>query len=139
MISGCLAHKILIIILIREELIMELFDWYVAVLKKYTVFDRRARRKEFWMFYLGNVIINVVLNALIRIIPFLSVLSMLYSLAILIPGIAVGIRRMHDIGKSGWFILIPIYNIVLAATEGTRGDNQYGPDPKADSDADQIQ
>lgn len=53
----------------------------------------------------------------------------LYSLVTLIPSLAVAVRRMHDIGKSGWYILIPIYNIILLATAGEEGENQYGPDP----------
>lgn len=55
----------------------------------------------------------------------------LFALAIAIPGLAVGIRRMHDVGKSGWYLLIPVYSFILAITEGEKGDNQYGPDPKA--------
>jgi len=58
-------------------------------------------------------------------------LGTIVTLPLIIPSIAVGVRRMHDVGKSGWFILIPIYNLILAATEGDKGDNQYGPDPKA--------
>ena len=54
----------------------------------------------------------------------------IYQLAILIPSIAVGVRRMHDVNKSGWFLLIPIYNFILAITDGTKGNNTYGPDPK---------
>jgi uncharacterized membrane protein YhaH (DUF805 family) len=57
-------------------------------------------------------------------------IASIYSIAVLIPGIAVAIRRMHDVGKSGWFILIPIYNLILAVTEGQRGPNEYGEDPK---------
>ena len=57
-------------------------------------------------------------------------LSNIYSIAVLVPGIAVSIRRMHDIDKSGWYILIPFYNLVLVCTEGTKGANQYGEDPK---------
>jgi len=52
-------------------------------------------------------------------------------LATLLPGIGVAIRRMHDVGKSGWFMLIPIYNLILAFTEGDKGPNEYGEDPKA--------
>jgi len=59
-------------------------------------------------------------------------LGNIYSLAVLIPSIAVSARRMHDIGKSGWFMLIPIYNIILFVTEGVKGDNQYGSDPITD-------
>lgn len=58
-------------------------------------------------------------------------LANIYSLAVLLPAIGVGVRRMHDVGKSGWFILIPIYNLILAATEGDKGPNEYGEDPKA--------
>lgn len=59
-----------------------------------------------------------------------GVFGVIYALLVLLPGIAVGIRRMHDVGKSGWFILFPIYNIVLAATPGIEGVNEYGSDPK---------
>jgi len=59
-----------------------------------------------------------------------GLLGTIYGLVVLIPGIAVAIRRMHDVGKSGWFILIPIYNLVLAVTPGIIGENQYGSDPK---------
>lgn len=57
-------------------------------------------------------------------------LNNIFSLAILLPSLAVGVRRMHDIEKSGWFFIIPIYNIVLCCREGTKGENQYGEDPK---------
>ena len=57
-------------------------------------------------------------------------LYLIYVLASLIPGIAVGVRRMHDVNKSGWFILIPIYNLILCCTDGTQGPNQYGEDAK---------
>jgi len=59
-----------------------------------------------------------------------KLLMRIFELAMLIPSIAVGVRRMHDIGKSGWFLLIPIYNIVLCCRNGTSGDNKYGADPK---------
>lgn len=60
-------------------------------------------------------------------------LNPIYSLAALIPALAVGVRRMHDVGKSGWYLLIPIYNLILAFTEGDAGDNEYGPNPKAEA------
>ena len=90
-------------------------EWYLKVLRNYAGFDGRARRKEFWMFFLINLIINYALMFIgFKInMPFLSTI---YAFAILIPYIAVWIRRMHDVGKSGWYLLIPIYNIVLAAT-----------------------
>ena len=102
-------------------------DWYLKVLKNYVGFDGRARRKEFWFFVLFNAIILTVLT----VIPKIGmILYYIYSLGVLLPSIAVGIRRMHDLGKSGWFILIPIYNIILACTAGEKGPNQYGEDPK---------
>ncbi len=60
-----------------------------------------------------------------------TMLGTIYSLAVFIPSIAVAVRRMHDVGKSGWFILIPIYNLILACTNGESGENKYGTDPKA--------
>ena len=88
------------------------------------------------MFFLFNLIIAVVLGIVSGIIR-MPILSTLYSLAVLVPGIAVGVRRMHDIGKSGWvllFGLIPLVGAILlivwSATEGNRGPNQFGPDPK---------
>ena len=102
-----------------------------VVFENYANFNGRARRREYWMFFLLNIIISYgLLFGLGFISPKLIIISSLYSLAVLIPGFAVGVRRMHDIGKSGWFILIPIYNIVLLATEGEKGPNQYGADPK---------
>lgn len=103
-------------------------NYYVKVLKNYAVFNGRAGRSEFWFFVLFNFVISVVLGIVGGLIGF-SFLSSIYSLAVLVPSIAVGIRRMHDLGKSGWFILIPIYDIVLWATAGESGDNSYGPVP----------
>jgi uncharacterized membrane protein YhaH (DUF805 family) len=120
-------------------------QWYIDVLKKYAVFSGRARRKEYWMFVLFNVIVSIILSIIDRIAGLdygpsgsSGVLSSIYSLAVLIPSIAVAMRRMHDTNRSGAWILINlipcigwIWFIVLAAQEGTPGDNQHGPDPKA--------
>jgi len=105
-------------------------NYYFKVLKNYATFSGRARRSEYWYFFLFNVIIAFVLG-FIGGLTELTILGNIYSLAVLIPGIAVGVRRMHDVGKSGWFLLIPIYNLILAFTEGTQGENEYGADPKA--------
>ena len=110
---------------------MEMFDYYKKVLTNYAGFEGRARRAEYWYFVLFNVIISIGLGIIDGVAGLIDFgISDIYSLAVLIPSIAVGIRRMHDVGKSGWFILIPIYNIILAATEGEKGKNEYGPDPK---------
>lgn len=119
-------------------------EWYTTVLKKYVEFSGRARRKEFWMFTLFNVIISIILGIIDRIIGTdygngsSGLLSTIYSLGVLLPSIAVGIRRLHDTNRSGWWILIGlipcvgwIILIVFYATEGVAGPNQYGPDPKA--------
>ncbi|MBN2584135.1 MAG: DUF805 domain-containing protein [Planctomycetes bacterium] len=112
-------------------------NWYIGVLKKYAVFDGRARRKEYWMFVLFNIIISFVLGIIDGLIGY-PVLGLIYSLAVLLPGLGVSIRRLHDTGRSGWWILIgfvPIVGfiilLVFMVTEGTKGENAYGPDPKA--------
>ena len=112
-------------------------NYYLDVLKKYIVFDSRARRKEYWMFILFNLIIAVVLNVLDYILG-AAILGSLYGLAVFLPSLAVQVRRLHDINKPWYWIfisLIPlvgaIWMTVLMATEGTRGDNDFGPDPKA--------
>ncbi|MEU9453789.1 DUF805 domain-containing protein [Streptomyces sp. NPDC048277] len=111
-------------------------NWYVDVLKKYAVFSGRARRQEYWMFFLFNVIISIVLAVVGRVIGF-SALGALYSLAVFLPGLGVAVRRLHDIGRSGWAILIAliplvgtIILIVWLASEGKPEENQYGPNPK---------
>jgi len=104
-------------------------NWYLKVLKNYAVFSGRARRKEYWMFVLINSLVTWFLMY-IDISAQTVYLNSIYTLAIFIPYIAVSIRRMHDVGKSGWFCLIPIYNFILAVSEGNKGENQYGSDPK---------
>ncbi len=114
--------------------------------KKYATFSGRARRAEYWYFVLFNVIAQFVLAFIIGfVIGFaggsmdtINLLCNLVSLAFVIPGLAVCIRRLHDIGKSGWWVLIVLIPIIgaiilliFAVQEGNRGANQYGPDPKA--------
>jgi uncharacterized membrane protein YhaH (DUF805 family) len=109
-------------------------NYYFEVLKKYAVFSGRARRKEYWYFFLGNVIFGACLGFLEGAGLFDKESSdgilKLYEILVLLPCIGVGIRRMHDINKSGWFSIIPIYNLILSCTDGTKGPNKYGPDPK---------
>jgi uncharacterized membrane protein YhaH (DUF805 family) len=111
--------------------------WYLLVLKKYAVFNGRAGRSEYWYFFLFNVIISTILNFAGSNLNLLF-LGTLYSLVVLIPGIAVAVRRMHDVNKSGWYCLIPIYNLILACTEGTNGPNDYGSDPNNTEFFDEI-
>lgn len=109
-------------------------NYYIKVLQNYANFSGRARRSEYWYFVLFNFIISLVLGFVGVAINF-EFLGNIYSLAVLIPSLAVAVRRMHDVGKSGWFILIPIYNLILACTDSQPGDNEYGPNPKSVSTA----
>lgn len=118
-------------------------NWYLKVLKQYADFSGRARRKEYWMFALFNLIFLLVATILDNIFGLTlgeriyGVHYFLYALVVLIPGLAVCVRRLHDVGKSGWMfliILIPIIGsiwlLVLEVTDSMPGENQYGPNPK---------
>jgi len=119
-------------------------DWYLEVLKKYAVFSGRARRKEYWFFTLFSVIISLILTFVDAAMGFRDEksgwgpLSGLYSLAVLIPSLAVCVRRLHDTGRSGWWILISlipcvggIILLIFLIQDSEPGPNQYGPNPKA--------
>ena len=115
-------------------------NWYLEVLKKYAVFSGRARRKEYWMFFLFNIIIAIVLGILEGIFGLSGILTTLYFLAVLIPGIAVSIRRLHDSGRSGWWLLIGFIPVVGAVVllifmvlDSKPGENQYGANPKTET------
>ncbi len=110
-------------------------QWYLRVWKKYAVFSGRAHRTEYWMFVLFNVIVSFCIGIIEGLLGIAqntdqSILGNIYALAVLIPSIAVGVRRMHDIDRSGWWLLLPIVNLVFAATKGTEGENRFGPPPK---------
>jgi len=109
---------------------MDKFNLYFFnVLKsQYADFKGRTAKKNFWMYVLFNLVLYIIFIIIGRI-THIWFLDTIYGLAILIPSVAIGIRRMHDINKSGWFILIPIYDIVLAAQDGDENDNEYGPEP----------
>ncbi|MBT2481415.1 DUF805 domain-containing protein [Streptomyces sp. ISL-94] len=113
-------------------------NYYTDVLKKYADFSGRARRQEYWMFFLCNLAVAIVVAIIDAVIGANMIIYGLYVLAIIVPCIALTVRRLHDLGKSGWWcfiVFIPlvggIWLIVLAATEGQPGPNQYGPSPKA--------
>ncbi len=117
---------------------MKIMNYYLSVLKKYAEFKGRATRSEYWYFFLFNIIISVILGILSNIIGDDSnALGSLYGLIVLVPGLAVAVRRLHDIGKSGWMlliILIPIVGLiwllVLLITDSNSGENKYGPNQK---------
>jgi uncharacterized membrane protein YhaH (DUF805 family) len=112
--------------------------WYLAVLKKYAAFSGRARRKEYWMFGLFNAIVTIVLAVVSMAALHNVILYVLYVLAVLVPSLAVAVRRLHDTGRSGWWMLIglvplvgPIVLLVFTVLAGQAGSNKYGEDPKA--------
>ena len=119
-------------------------SWYLKVLKKYATFSGRARRREYWLFFLVSILITFVL-AIIDVgtgqfdeeVGY-GLLSTVYSVAVLLPGIAVSVRRLHDIGRTGWWLLVafvPLLGalilLVFMLSDGQAGDNPYGPSPKA--------
>lgn len=112
-------------------------EWYLEVLKKYAVFAGRSRRKEYWMFCLFNLIVAVLLAIVDGAMNSPGVLGLLYSLFVLLPALAVTVRRLHDIDRSGWWIfisLIPVVGsiilLVFLVQDGQAGHNQYGANPK---------
>ena len=124
---------------------MDLVNYYVGCLKNYAKFDGRARRKEYWMFVLGNFIIGFVLGFILGIIGAPTYIGYIYSLAVLVPSIAVAVRRLHDIGKSGvWYLISfipcvgPIWFLVLMCQDSVPGENEYGVNPKEVVDANYI-
>lgn len=118
-------------------------NWYLKVLKQYADFKGRARRKEYWTFAFINSIIKTVLKYTgVYLFDFDKNgigIHTFYGFAIFIPYLAVMVRRAHDVGKSGWYMLIPFYNIYLLFIEGDSAENKYGPDSKnPNSELDQI-
>lgn len=123
-------------------------NWYLKVLQNYAVFSGRACRKEYWYFVLFNIIITFVLSVVdswmhLFVNPQYGVglLSILYSLAVLIPTLAVLVRRLHDSGRSAWWLLlglIPILGsivlLIFTVLDSTPGANEYGPNPKGNAD-----
>lgn len=115
------------------------FQYFLKVLKNYANFEGRARRREYWYFTLFYYLLSLPLIFVDQAIdPEIGYAGIIYSLGMIIPSIAVAVRRMHDVGKSGWYILIPIYNLILACTNGDVGINEYGNDPKGDLMQDEI-
>ncbi len=123
---------------------MSPIDYMKLPLQRYADFSGRSRRMEYWMFfvgYIGAVIVTSIIDGILGMGQMIGgiygPLTTLLILGVIVPSIAVGVRRLHDQDKSGWLMLlglIPIANLVLLVfmfLEGTKGDNKYGPDPKA--------
>ncbi len=113
-------------------------NYYLSVLKKYAVFSGRSRRAEYWYFLLFNFIIAFILAIISFVVgDNFGILGLLYGLAVFLPGLGVSVRRLHDIGKSGWMLLVSlipligtIWLLILMVTDSNPGDNKYGPNPK---------
>ena len=121
-------------------------NWYLQVLKKYAEFGGRSRRKEYWFFVLFSTLISILLISIdsatgtLRSPAGLGLLSGIYSLAVLIPSLAVSVRRLHDTSRTGWWLLLgivpligPIVLLVFFVSDGNPDDNEYGPNPKLTS------
>src|SRR5687768_6566734 len=112
--------------------------WFIQALKKYAVFDGRAQRKEYWMFFLFSMIFAFAIGLVLGVIELTLEIgtalsdpaSIIYNLVMLVPSFAVGARRMHDLGRSGWWILFPLVNLVFLCLDSEPGENKYGPNPK---------
>jgi uncharacterized membrane protein YhaH (DUF805 family) len=111
-------------------------NYYTDVFKKYAVFEGRARRAEYWYFLLFNLIIAFALTFLDSVLHS-QIPYALYLLVAIVPSLAVSVRRLHDTGHSGWWLLLDFVPIVGAiilliwlATDSEPGMNQYGPNPK---------
>lgn len=134
-------------------------NYYLSVLKNYATFTGRARRSEYWYFVLFNIIFCVIAMFLDQmlgttftinsgagamVLPY-GYIYVLYALIVFLPGLAVTVRRMHDIGKSGWFILVSaipiagaIWLLILLCTDSIPGKNKYGTNPKGVGNYDEI-
>ncbi len=105
--------------------------YYFKAFQNYINFDGRATRSEYWYFVLFNFIAAIIWGIFCGIMG-LEKFAQLYTFATLLPSIAAGVRRMHDVGKNGWFLLIPFYNLYLACLESDPFENQYGEVPSLD-------
>lgn len=123
-------------------------NWYFEALRKYGVFDGRSRRREYWTFYLLSSLLGFALGVLdllmgtFNLAAGVGLFSSLFALALFVPGLAVGVRRLHDTDRSGWWLLValvPILGVIVLIVfllqGGTPGPNRFGPDPRADAAA----
>ncbi|MDR3345719.1 MAG: DUF805 domain-containing protein [Campylobacteraceae bacterium] len=119
---------------------MKWYEWYVDAIKNhYFDFNGRSRRSAYWFFVLLNIIVTIVIVVIDFAIGTYPIIYYVYALAIFLPNLGLAVRRMHDIDKSGWWVLVAlipfvgwIWLIILAATDSTRGENQFGANPKGE-------
>jgi uncharacterized membrane protein YhaH (DUF805 family) len=108
-------------------------NWYLEVWRKYGVSSGRARRKEYWIFFFCNFLVYFILMFVDSGLGTITaegdgVLMTIYAILVIVPSITVGIRRMHDTDHSGWWILVPLVNLIFFLTPGTPGPNRFGPE-----------
>jgi uncharacterized membrane protein YhaH (DUF805 family) len=110
--------------------------WKKVVLENYAVFEGRANRAEFWWFVLANIVISIALTILARISTLFIALQFIYAIGVIVPGLAVAVRRLHDTGRSGWWYfigLVPLVGVIILvvflASESVHADNEYGRRP----------
>lgn len=115
-------------------------EWYIKVLKQYYDFEGRATRQEYWMFVLINLLISIAISIVERMLGLGGFIGLIYSLAVLLPSLGAGARRLHDTNRSGWLLLIGLIPILgwiaviyFLAQPGQAGENQYGSDPNITS------
>ncbi|OGK05258.1 MAG: hypothetical protein A2W80_07015 [Candidatus Riflebacteria bacterium GWC2_50_8] len=108
---------------------------YMQPWMKFAAFEGRASRREYWTFVLINIAISIAISIMAKVVGIISIFGILFSLAVLIPSIAVGIRRLHDSGKSGWFLLIALipvlgwFAVIYFMVQESDGNNAYGAPP----------
>ena len=121
-------------------------SWFIAALKKYAVFRGRAQRKEYWffiLFYLIFMVVAFIVDAVLGTEYYvdefesIGLFATFYSLAMIVPSLAVTVRRLHDVGRSGWWILISLIPLiggivifVFMVLDSHEGENRFGPNPK---------
>lgn len=114
-------------------------DQYIDAFRKYAVFSGRATRKEYWMFTLFNLLVFIILKFVLPIIN-LELLGTLYGLFIIVPSLAIGARRLHDTGRTAWWLLLNLIPLLgsavlmaFAVLDSQTGTNIYGPNPKGET------
>ena len=108
------------------------FDWFIVAIKRYAEFEGRSRRREFWYFQLFLILAQFVAGFCDGLLH-TPILGAITNLALFIPSIAVGVRRLHDTNRSGWWCLLPIVNIVFWAQDSDPSENRFGPPVKVAS------
>jgi uncharacterized membrane protein YhaH (DUF805 family) len=101
-------------------------NWYAGIIKQYADFKGRSSRSEYWKFFLATLVISFGLSMVEGLFGGPGALALIFNIFVLIPAIAIGVRRMHDTDRSGWWLLVPIVGIVFLCQEGQPAPNRFG-------------